>query len=78
VKRKWLAVRRSLTAVTIELAVAAVFVGSVHAGPPEWQPPFKPNKLPRAMKGSDRQGYIGLPEHGRAAWYRNIRVARLD
>ena len=36
------------------------------------------NKFPRPLKDFARQGYIGLQDHGRAVWYRNIRVKRLD
>ncbi len=45
---------------------------------PQQNPDGTPNKFPRALKDFARQGYIGLQDHGRAVWYRNIRVARLD
>jgi len=45
---------------------------------PRQNPDGTPNKFPRALKDFARQGYIGLQDHGRAVWYRNIRVARLD
>jgi hypothetical protein len=45
---------------------------------PKQNPDGTPNKFPRALKDFARQGYIGLQDHGRAVWYRNIRVARLD
>lgn len=32
------------------------------------------NKFPRAMKDFARSGYIGLQDHGRPVWYRNLRV----
>jgi len=41
-------------------------------------PDGTPNKFPRAMKDFARQGYIGLQDHGRAVWYRNIRIKRLN
>jgi hypothetical protein len=48
----------------------------------EWTQPHKnpdgsKNKFPRALKDFAREGYIGLQDHGRAVWYRNIRVRRL-
>jgi len=45
---------------------------------PHKNPDFSPNKFPRALKDFARQGHIGLQDHGRAVWYRNIRVRRLD
>ncbi|MCU0872494.1 MAG: DUF1080 domain-containing protein, partial [Pirellulaceae bacterium] len=45
---------------------------------PKQNPDGTPNKFPRALKDFARQGSIGLQDHGRAVWYRNIRVARLD
>ena len=35
------------------------------------------NKFPRAMKDFARVGHIGLQDHGRPVWYRNLRVKRL-
>jgi len=37
-----------------------------------------PNKFPRALKAFARSGHVGLQDHGRPVWYRNIRVKRLD
>ena len=36
------------------------------------------NKFPRPIKDFARRGYIGLQDHGRPVWYRNIRIKRLD
>ena len=35
------------------------------------------NKFPRAMKDFARTGHIGLQDHGRPVWYRNLRIQRL-
>ena len=40
-------------------------------------PDGTPNKFPRAIKDFARVGYIGLQDHGRPVWYRNIRIKRL-
>jgi len=44
---------------------------------PKKNPDGTPNKYPKALKDFARQGYIGLQDHGRPVWYRNIRVKRL-
>ncbi len=36
------------------------------------------NKFPRALKDFARTGHVGLQDHGRPVWYRNIRVKRLE
>jgi hypothetical protein len=40
-------------------------------------PDGTPNKFPRAIKDFVRVGYVGLQDHGRPVWYRNIRIKRL-
>lgn len=32
------------------------------------------NKFPRALKDFARRGHIGLQDHGRPVWYRNLRI----
>lgn len=41
-------------------------------------PDGTPNKFRRPMKEFAREGYIGLQDHGTPAWYRNIRIKRLN
>jgi arylsulfatase A-like enzyme len=36
------------------------------------------NSFDRPLKDFPREGHIGLQDHGRPVWYRNIRVKRLD
>ena len=36
------------------------------------------NKFTRPLKDFARSGHLGLQDHGRPVWYRNIRVKRLD
>jgi hypothetical protein len=36
------------------------------------------NKFTRPLKEFDRVGYVGLQDHGRPVWYRNVRIKRLD
>jgi hypothetical protein len=44
---------------------------------PQKNPDGSKNKFPRAMKDFARSGYIGLQDHGRPVWYRNIRLQPL-
>jgi len=44
---------------------------------PHMNPDKTKNKFGRAMKDFARVGYIGLQDHGRPVWYRNVRVKRL-
>lgn len=45
---------------------------------PHQNPDGSKNKFPRALKDFARRGHIGLQDHGRPIWYRNIRVKSLD
>ena len=44
---------------------------------PQKNPDGSKNKFPRAMKDFARSGYIGLQDHGRPVWYRNVRIKSL-
>lgn len=41
---------------------------------PQKNPDGTKNKFTKAMKDFARWGYIGLQDHGRPVWYRNIRI----
>ncbi|TKJ32348.1 MAG: glycosyl hydrolase [Planctomycetes bacterium B3_Pla] len=45
---------------------------TAHRNPDETE-----NKFGRALKDFTRVGHIGLQDHGRPVWYRNVRVKRL-
>ncbi|MEE8451886.1 MAG: DUF1080 domain-containing protein [Thermoguttaceae bacterium] len=41
-------------------------------------PDGTPNKFRKPLKDFARSGHIGFQDHGRAVWYRNVRIKRLD
>lgn len=45
---------------------------------PNQNPDGTPNKFATPLKDFARTGHVGLQDHGRPIWYRNIRIKRLD
>jgi hypothetical protein len=49
-----------------------------HWTEPNKNPDGSPNKFETPLKDFARTGYVGLQDHGRPVWYRNVRIKRLD
>jgi hypothetical protein len=45
---------------------------------PNKNPDGSKNKFAKPLKDFARKGYIGLQDHGRPVWYRNIKIKKLD
>jgi hypothetical protein len=37
-------------------------------------PDGSPNKLRMALRDMPRRGYVGLQDHGKPVWFRNLRI----
>jgi hypothetical protein len=45
---------------------------------PNKRPDGTPHKFDFALKGHPRRGYIGLQDHGRDCWFKNVKLLPLD
>jgi hypothetical protein len=45
---------------------------------PNKNPDGTPNKFATPLKNFARRGHVGLQDHGRPVWYRNVRIQPLD
>ena len=41
-------------------------------------PDGTPNKFKRPLRDFARKGYVGLQDHGRPIWYRNVRIRQIE
>jgi hypothetical protein len=77
---EWNQVRIFCKGPRVEIAVNGETV--VEADLDQWKelgknPDGSKNKFKKPVKDFARSGYIGLQDHGRPVWYRNLRVKRL-
>jgi hypothetical protein len=75
--------RYAITAKGSRITVVLNGVTTAEADLEKWtearkNPDGSPNKFRRPLKEFARKGYIGFQDHGSPAWYRNIRIKRLD